>query len=207
MFSKVTPILTGVSDLCHLTTLDLSLATLKHQDKSISLILNKCTKLTTLNLSRGVKLLGDEAFTALPILAPLVELNMDFCLWLTLADRTLEAFGFYLSKSLVKLKMNNCLLVTVCGILRLLEETEGTLSELEINGELVKDYEFVRMLLRKDYLSCNVYFDDISGTSSAEVMCMYRELILAEGLVNCAAMKRLFFKAYKGTVSFDSWRK
>jgi hypothetical protein len=198
------PISVNLSSLCHLKSLNLSNATLNDQDKTISLILNKCIELQTLNLAYGTSL-TDEAFTSLPILAPLVELNLDSCCRFRtpLTDKTLEALGFYLNKSLVNLNINTCSRVTASGVWRLLQEAEGSLRRLEINGMIVDCDNLIRMLVRTDRLLCNVYFN--VRLEKFDVARVFLEVIARGDIVNSDVMKRLFFIS-TNTQSFDILR-
>jgi hypothetical protein len=183
------PISVNFSLLCHLKSLKLYFGKLDHQN--LSLILNKCTELKTLNLTY-VKLLTDEAFTTLPILAPLVELNMHASSH-SLTDKTLEALGFYLSKSLVNLNINRCSRVTASGVLRLLQEAEGSLRRLEINGLIVDCDNLIRMLVRKDRLLCNAYFNLFFVLEKFDERRVFTNVVRTNDIVNDDAMKLLFF--------------
>jgi hypothetical protein len=148
---------------------------------------------------------ADEAFTTLPILAPLVELNMTHC-GNAMTDKTLEALGLYLNKSLVNLNINTCSSVTASGVLRLLQEAEGSLRRLEINGRIVDCDNLIRMLVRKDRLLCNVYFNLRLAVDNFDVSRVFLDVIRPNDIVNSDAMKRLFFLK-NDTMPFDDLRR
>ncbi len=123
--------------LSNLVELDLNSS--EANNRAFALILNKCDRLRTLNLSWCANL-TDQAFDLYPINAKLDSLDLSYDSNVT--DITLQKLAQYLSHSLKELKIAYCLGMTSEGVLEFLKTTTK-LNYLNVSNSNDVDNDFM----------------------------------------------------------------